>query len=110
MRGRRKRINPPRRAPEHPCSTAFEALSWIAVPPPSPPPPHLSGAELDLLREAVESNWIAPLGPQVDAFEAELAAATGATDVLALSSGTAALHLALLAHGMGQGDRSPAPI
>ena len=41
-------------------------------------PPHLSGAELDLLRDAIESNWIAPLGPHVDAFEAELAAATGA--------------------------------
>ena len=67
-------------------------------------PPHLSGAELDLLRDAVESNWIAPLGPHVDAFEAELAAATGAHSVLALSSGTAALHLALLVHGIGAGD------
>ena len=67
-------------------------------------PPHLSGAELDLLRDAVESNWIAPLGPHVDAFEAELAAATGARSVLALSSGTAALHLALVVNGIGAGD------
>ena len=67
-------------------------------------PPHLSGAELDLLRDAIESNWIAPLGPHVDAFEAELAAATGAHSVLALSSGTAALHLALVVHGIGAGD------
>ena len=50
-------------------------------------PPHLSGRELDLLREAVESNWVAPLGPQVDAFERELAEVVavldrlGATDV-----------------------------
>jgi dTDP-4-amino-4,6-dideoxygalactose transaminase len=67
-------------------------------------PPHLSGDEIDLLRDAVESNWIAPLGPHVDAFEAELAAATGAHSVLALSSGTAALHLALVVHGIGAGD------
>ncbi len=67
-------------------------------------PPHLAGTELELLRDAVASNWIAPLGPHVDAFEQELAAATGATEVLALSSGTAALHLALVVHGIGAGD------
>ncbi len=67
-------------------------------------PPHLSGTELERVREAIESNWIAPLGPQVDAFEQELAAATDATSVLALSSGTAAIHLALLVHGIGPGD------
>jgi dTDP-4-amino-4,6-dideoxygalactose transaminase len=101
---RREQISAPPRTPGHPCFPAFEALSWIAVSRLFLSPPHLSGAELDLLREAVESNWIAPLGPQVDAFEAELVAATGATDVLALSSGTAALHLALLVHGIGHGD------
>ncbi len=67
-------------------------------------PPHLSGAEIGLVRDAIESNWIAPLGPHVDAFEAEIAAATGAHHVLALSSGTAALHLALVVHGIGAGD------
>ncbi len=67
-------------------------------------PPHLSGAEIDLVRDAIESNWIAPLGPHVDAFEAELAAATGANSVVALSSGTAALHLALVVQGIGAGD------
>jgi dTDP-4-amino-4,6-dideoxygalactose transaminase len=67
-------------------------------------PPHLSGSEIDLLRDAVESNWIAPLGPHVDAFETELAAATGARSVVALSSGTAALHLALVVNGVGAGD------
>src|SRR3954452_4941544 len=90
--------------PGHPCLVAVEALSWIAVSRLFLSPPHLSGAELDLLREAVDSNWIAPRGPQVDAFVAELAAAPAATDVLALSSGTAALHLALLVHGIGRGD------
>jgi dTDP-4-amino-4,6-dideoxygalactose transaminase len=67
-------------------------------------PPHLSGRELDRLREAVESNWIAPLGPQVDAFERELADVVGVPNALALSSGTAALHLALLVLGIGPGD------
>ena len=67
-------------------------------------PPHLSGRELDLLREAVESNWIAPLGPNVDAFERELAAVVGVPNALALSSGSAALHLALVVLGVGPGD------
>jgi dTDP-4-amino-4,6-dideoxygalactose transaminase len=67
-------------------------------------PPHLGGEEEALLREALVSNWIAPLGPQVEAFEAEFAAAVGARHAVALSSGTAALHLALLALGVGPGD------
>jgi len=67
-------------------------------------PPHLSGRELDLLREAVESNWVAPLGPQVDAFERELAAVVEVPHALALSSGSAALHLALIVLGIGPGD------
>lgn len=53
--------------------------------------------------EAMRSGWVAPLGPQVDAFEAEIAARVGVTSALALSSGTAALHLALLAMGVGPG-------
>jgi dTDP-4-amino-4,6-dideoxygalactose transaminase len=67
-------------------------------------PPHLSGRELENLTEAVDSNWIAPLGPQVDAFEKELAALVGVSNALALSSGTAALHLALVVMGIGPGD------
>jgi dTDP-4-amino-4,6-dideoxygalactose transaminase len=67
-------------------------------------PPHLSGRELDYLRDAVESNWVAPLGPHVDAFEAELAELAGVEHALALSSGTAALHLALVVLGIGPGD------
>ena len=67
-------------------------------------PPHLSGRELDLLQEAIESNWVAPLGPQVDAFERELAELVGVPNALALSSGTAALHLALVVLEVGPGD------
>jgi dTDP-4-amino-4,6-dideoxygalactose transaminase len=67
-------------------------------------PPHLSGRELELLEEAVDSNWVAPLGPQVDAFERELAEVVGVPHALALSSGTAALHLALIVLGIGAGD------
>jgi pyridoxal phosphate-dependent aminotransferase EpsN len=67
-------------------------------------PPHQSGRELELLRETLESNWIAPLGPQVDAFEQELAALVDVPHALALSSGTAALHLALVVLGIEPGD------
>jgi dTDP-4-amino-4,6-dideoxygalactose transaminase len=58
-------------------------------------PPHLSGRELDLVRVALDSNWVAPLGPHVDAFEQEFAQAVRVPYAVALSSGTAALHLAL---------------
>lgn len=67
-------------------------------------PPHMSGRELDFVRDAFESNWIAPLGPHVDAFEREFAGAVGVAHAAALSSGTAAIHLALLLLGVGQGD------
>ncbi len=67
-------------------------------------PPHMGRQELELVREAFASNWIAPLGPQVDAFERELAAAVGVPHAAALSSGTAALHLALELVGVGPGD------
>jgi dTDP-4-amino-4,6-dideoxygalactose transaminase len=81
------------------CSYARDAVPRIYL-----SPPHLSGRELELLREAVDSNWVAPLGPQVDAFERELAEVAGVPCALALSSGTAALHLALIVLGIGAGD------
>lgn len=56
------------------------------------------------VQEALDSNWIAPVGPNIDAFEARLCKYTGSMHALALSSGTAALHLALLALGVGRGD------
>lgn len=68
-------------------------------------PPHMNGTEFELLRDAFESNWIAPLGPHVDAFEKEAAEATGVSHAAALSSGTAAIHLALVQLGVGAGDR-----
>ncbi len=67
-------------------------------------PPDLAGTELAMLRDAVESNWIAPLGPHVDAFEVEAAAKLQLPHALALSSGTAALHLALEVMGVSAGD------
>ena len=51
-------------------------------------PPHLSGLEQQYVKEAFAGNWVAPLGPNVDAFEAEFCAATGAPYALATSSGT----------------------
>ncbi|MDM7325327.1 MAG: aminotransferase class V-fold PLP-dependent enzyme, partial [Thermus sp.] len=67
-------------------------------------PPHLSGLEETFLKEALDSGWIAPLGPQVEAFEREFAQVVGAKHALALSSGTAAIHLALILAGVGPGD------
>ncbi len=68
-------------------------------------PPHMAGEELTLLSEAFASNWIAPLGPHLDAFEQEFASKLGVDHAVALSSGTAALHLALLVAGVQPGDR-----
>jgi dTDP-4-amino-4,6-dideoxygalactose transaminase len=67
-------------------------------------PPHVSQEERALLLDAFDSNWIAPLGPHVDAFEREFAAAVGVERAVALSSGTAALHLAMILLGVGPGD------
>ena len=67
-------------------------------------PPDVGEIERKLLLDAFDSNWVAPLGPHVDAFEAELAERVGVPHAAALSSGTAALHLALLVLGVGPGD------
>lgn len=67
-------------------------------------PPHMGEAERSLLLDAFDSNWIAPLGPHVDAFERELAERVGVDHAAALSSGTGALHLALTILGVGPGD------
>ncbi len=64
----------------------------------------MSGEELQLVIEAFDSNWIAPLGPHVDAFERELAGVVGVRHAAALSSGTGALHLALKLVGVERGD------
>ena len=67
-------------------------------------PPHLGGEELPLIQEALASNYIAPLGPMVDAFEREFSTYVKISGALAVSSGTAALHLALRVLGVGPGD------
>ena len=67
-------------------------------------PPHMGGHEQRLVAEAFASNYIAPLGPMVDAFEREFSEYTGIPHCLALSSGTAATHLALRHLGVGAGD------
>jgi dTDP-4-amino-4,6-dideoxygalactose transaminase len=64
----------------------------------------MSGNEVGLIQEAFESNYIAPLGPMVDAFEQEFADKVGIAHALAVSSGTAALHLALRVLGVKSGD------
>ncbi|MDQ3781426.1 MAG: aminotransferase class I/II-fold pyridoxal phosphate-dependent enzyme, partial [Actinomycetota bacterium] len=68
-------------------------------------PPDLAGTESAAVQRAIEGGWIAPLGPEVDAFESELAAATDRGHGVALSSGTAAIHLALQQAGVGPGTR-----
>ncbi|OMP66638.1 DegT/DnrJ/EryC1/StrS family aminotransferase [Domibacillus epiphyticus] len=66
--------------------------------------PHMSGKEQQYIHDAFETNWIAPLGPNVDSFEQELAAYTGVRDAAAVSSGTAAIHLALRLLDVRAGD------
>lgn len=68
--------------------------------------PHMSaeGYEQEYIKEAFDTNWIAPLGKNVNEFEKELASYVGASDAAALSSGTSAIHLALKAAGVRQGD------
>lgn len=71
--------------------------------------PHLTGEEARFVAEAFASNWIGPLGPHVDAFEQEFAAAVDADSAAALASGTAALHVALRLVGVGPGDEVLCP-
>ena len=68
-------------------------------------PPDVAETDRAALTRAFDTGWVAPLGPEVDAFERELADQTGRAHGVALSSGTAALHLALLMAGVGPGDQ-----
>lgn len=66
---------------------------------------HMSGQEMKYIEEAFDTNWVVPLGPNVNGFEDDLKTFVGqGKEVVALSSGTAAVHLGLLACGVGQGD------
>lgn len=66
--------------------------------------PTMNGDELEYVQEAFDTNWVAPLGKNVDGFECELAAYIGSPHAAALSSGTAALHLAVKLAGVRRGD------
>jgi dTDP-4-amino-4,6-dideoxygalactose transaminase len=94
------------------CKPEMEVI-WAEMKPRIPPispkaiylsPPHTTPIERELLLEAFDSNWLAPLGPHVDAFEREFAEKVGAAHAVALASGTAALHLALKVLGVQPGD------
>lgn len=71
--------------------------------------PHMSGFEMQYIQEAFDTNWIAPLGPNVTAFENELSDYLNVRNVAALSSGTSSIHLALIISGVKQGDEVIAP-
>ena len=66
--------------------------------------PTMSGKEIEFVNQAFETNWIAPLGPNVDAFEKEICTYTGAPFTVATSAGTAAIHMALRYLGVTTGD------
>ena len=72
-------------------------------------PPHLGRHELNYLHKAVEDNWVAPTGPNLTGFEADLCAFTGVAHAVALTSGTAAIHLGLRLLGVGPGDEVLCP-
>jgi dTDP-4-amino-4,6-dideoxygalactose transaminase len=72
-------------------------------------PPDVGEEERRMLLDAFDSNWIAPAGPDIDAFEREIAERTGVAHAVAVSSGTAALHLALLLAGVERGDEVVVP-
>lgn len=70
---------------------------WLSV-------PHMGGEEMKFVQEAFDTNWVAPVGPNINAFEEELAAYNGIGHCAALSSGTAAIHLALIILNVKRGD------
>lgn len=66
--------------------------------------PHMCGEEIKYINEAFDTNWIAPLGPNVTNFESEMCEYVGAKAATALASGTSSIHLALKCLGVGKGD------
>ena len=68
-------------------------------------PPHLNGHEMEYIQQAFDSNWVAPVGENIDEFEESIKQTIGGkNEVVCLSSGTAALHLALIMAGISKGD------
>jgi len=72
-------------------------------------PPHLSGKEINYIKEAIDTNWVSPYGSNIDAFEEQLESFFGVDDVALLSSATAAIHLALIVSGIGINDEVLCP-
>ncbi|TGE23296.1 DegT/DnrJ/EryC1/StrS family aminotransferase [Hymenobacter metallicola] len=72
-------------------------------------PPHLGRHELNYVHKAIEDNWVAPAGPNLTGFEQDICQYTGAQHCVALSSGTAAIHLGLIMLGVGPGDEVLCP-
>ena len=72
-------------------------------------PPHLGRHELNYVHKAIEDNWVAPAGPNLAGFEADICAAVGVPYCVALNSGTAAIHLGLAVLGVGPGDEVLCP-
>src|SRR5690349_794668 len=66
--------------------------------------PHMGGEEIKFVKEAFDTNWVSPVGPHINAFETELATYNNIPFCAALSSGTAAIHLALIILGVKSGD------
>jgi dTDP-4-amino-4,6-dideoxygalactose transaminase len=92
-------VSAPSRPADPPLAEAQHRRIHLSV-------PHMSGAELALVQDAFRSNWLSSVGPHLDGFQAEMRQLLGqGVDVLAVSSGTAALHLVLRAIGVGAGDR-----
>ena len=67
-------------------------------------PPHMSGKELEYIKEVFDQNWIAPVGPHLNKFEDMVKEYTGTKHAVAVTSGTAGIHLALRALGVSEGD------
>lgn len=72
-------------------------------------PPHLTGQEINYIKEALDTNWVSPYGSNIDAFEKQLETHFGVSDVALLSSATAAIHLALIASGIEKNDEVICP-
>ncbi|MDB5268692.1 MAG: pyridoxal phosphate-dependent aminotransferase [Hymenobacter sp.] len=72
-------------------------------------PPHLGRHELNYVHKAIEDNWVSPAGPNITGFEADICAAVGVPYAVALTSGTAAIHLGLILLGVGPGDEVLCP-
>ena len=67
-------------------------------------PPHLSGEEINFIKDALDTNWVAPAGPGLGEFEKQIAKSNAIENCLVVSSGTAAIHLALIVLGVSKGD------